>query len=978
MFTFLVVTLLIVVALGWLRLRDQIHNLNSRIRSSAKEERSALERQIAELAGRVWKLEQQLERVPQSSGRAGPEAKPAPNQAAVPQTRAEEATGIAQAPRPIVSAPTTIPETTAATAPHKPVTVLPDTLGLGLPAARPSWSERLRHVLGDGEWEALVAGSLMNKLGALLLVIGIALFLGYSFTRLNPAGRVATAAVISASILTAGVFLERRKQYRVFSRGLISAGWAALYTTAYAMYALPSARVISNPFAGSILLLSVSAGMIAHSLRYRVQAVTAVAYFSTFAALALTLSTPFAVASLIPLSASLLFFAWRFEWHAMALFGLFATYGTCISRGSANAPLYLTTSLFITYWLLFEAFDILRSRRGVQSTGLTWIFPLNAIAFLALTYRAWSIHASQPMWQIAAISALLFFVSAMARVWPGPAAVEATLRDPFDCIRRGTYQAPLTLAAILAGLAILGRVTGFWTNVALVFEAEILYLAGVRFRSAFLRGLARSGFVASLSDVLWTSAAHFGPVTVLGGSLHNWTPSVIVHVCLFYINRVISRAVSGYSFAATGLAVLVIASELAPRNAPLALFLFALALFELASRKQLVDFRIQSYLVALAAVVLALSTGGFSPHAPASISSFFGMCAIGCWLFTARILVVRTGELVAKEIATVRDLFGICGSGFALLTLWILLPGPATAAAWTCLALVWLAIASLLNLDSFRWLAAGILGIAYVRLLSVNLSSAWAEQNIAEQWLIPAFVIGSFYWVWHTFRHIREGRQRSFAPVFTWLAALAALWLLYLGVDRFYVVSAWAMLGLTLLIAGLHLNVVALRRQSYSVWVLAVVSCIFINFTHSGRIDMFARISGASLLIGSLFAGEFLLPRNPNTLGARERHARAFASVAAILLLTCLLYHEVSGGLLTVSWGLEALVCLVSGFPARERILRLQGLAVFALCILKLFLYDLRNLETVYRILSFLALGAILLGVSLIYTRFRTQVQRYL
>lgn len=76
--------------------------------------------------------------------------------------------------------------------------------------------------------------------------------------------------------------------------------------------------------------------------------------------------------------------------------------------------------------------------------------------------------------------------------------------------------------------------------------------------------------------------------------------------------------------------------------------------------------------------------------------------------------------------------------------------------------------------------------------------------------------------------------------------------------------------------------------------------------------------------------------------------------------------------------GVAALACLAAGFPSRERILRLEGFGLFTLCILKLFIYDLRNLETAYRILSFIALGAFLLGVSLIYTRFRTQIQRYL
>jgi len=46
--------------------------------------------------------------------------------------------------------------------------------------------------------------------------------------------------------------------------------------------------------------------------------------------------------------------------------------------------------------------------------------------------------------------------------------------------------------------------------------------------------------------------------------------------------------------------------------------------------------------------------------------------------------------------------------------------------------------------------------------------------------------------------------------------------------------------------------------------------------------------------------------------------------------------------------------------------------------VLKLFLYDLRELETIQRIFSFIVLGLILVGVSWMYTRFRDRIQRYL
>lgn len=87
-------------------------------------------------------------------------------------------------------------------------------------------------------WEALIGGNLLNKLGALILVIGIALFLGHSFTRMGPGGRAATGVVIGAAILAGGLRLERSERYRVFSRGLIAAGWQRF--TSPAMRCRPS------------------------------------------------------------------------------------------------------------------------------------------------------------------------------------------------------------------------------------------------------------------------------------------------------------------------------------------------------------------------------------------------------------------------------------------------------------------------------------------------------------------------------------------------------------------------------------------------------------------------------------------------------------------------------------------------------------------------------------------------------------------
>jgi uncharacterized membrane protein len=63
-------------------------------------------------------------------------------------------------------------------------------------------------------------------------------------------------------------------------------------------------------------------------------------------------------------------------------------------------------------------------------------------------------------------------------------------------------------------------------------------------------------------------------------------------------------------------------------------------------------------------------------------------------------------------------------------------------------------------------------------------------------------------------------------------------------------------------------------------------------------------------------------------------------------------------------WGLLALGLIVYGLIRSERLLQRAGLALFGVALAKLFLYDLQNLSSITRALSFLAVGAILLTAA--------------
>ncbi len=72
---------------------------------------------------------------------------------------------------------------------------------------------------------------------------------------------------------------------------------------------------------------------------------------------------------------------------------------------------------------------------------------------------------------------------------------------------------------------------------------------------------------------------------------------------------------------------------------------------------------------------------------------------------------------------------------------------------------------------------------------------------------------------------------------------------------------------------------------------------------------------------------------------------------------------------LSVLWTFYAAATLAWGFLTRTPVVRHAALALLGLVIVKVFVVDLSELQAIYRILSFLVLGLVLLGVSFLYQK---------
>jgi uncharacterized membrane protein len=78
--------------------------------------------------------------------------------------------------------------------------------------------------------------------------------------------------------------------------------------------------------------------------------------------------------------------------------------------------------------------------------------------------------------------------------------------------------------------------------------------------------------------------------------------------------------------------------------------------------------------------------------------------------------------------------------------------------------------------------------------------------------------------------------------------------------------------------------------------------------------------------------------------------------------------------LLSAFWALVGFGSLLFGLLRNDRRFRIGGLALLTAAVAKVFLFDLSTLESIYRVLSFIALGLLLLAAAFAYQRIRARI----
>lgn len=259
-----------------------------------------------------------------------------------------------------------------------------------------------------------------------------------------------------------------------------------------------------------------------------------------------------------------------------------------------------------------------------------------------------------------------------------------------------------------------------------------------------------------------------------------------------------------------------------------------------------------------------------------------------------------------------------------------------------------LAIASLDINGYFQQLKAGA-GPAEGNFNLLHSYIGWSELDNARQLVLSAL------WISYGLVALAVGVRRDLKALRWWALALLALSTVkVMAVDSQYYSADWNALVFNYTFASFALLIVAL---SVSVWL----------YSKAERADEAERslVLPMMIIIANLAA---VMALSLEAYGHFERGTRAGEEAADDSRLARQLA-------LSVIWTVYGGALLVLGIAKRELLLRVMALVLLAVTIVKVFLVDMSSLRTIYRIISFVVLGGVLLAVSFLYQRYRQRLE---
>jgi hypothetical protein len=839
-------------------------------------------------------------------------------------------------------------------------------------------------------------GRWLTRIGAVFLVLSIVFFAIWADVNyhlhelLGRWGKLGIMGMVSMVVITLGQWLEcKNAGMVVYGRTLMAAGLAGLYFTLYAAHYLEDLAVIHNVFVAGFLLLLWSAYVffLAEHKKSEILSFFAItlAYFSS----AINPLTGFTMVADLLLAVTAVIFLLRNGWAALSYLGLLGTYLVLLRRLviDENGELVLDTSRTLSFWphaiyllgawLIFTAAVLLSTASSFRSGKRLAFLSLNnggLAGLLALTAYIAGYGYSRVGWTLLATGGLLLVTSRLAR-W-GRIDTEANEMG-------GAYLGQ-GLALLTGGIMVV--YTGVSRGVLLAVETFFLGLAGTFSRNIVLTVAAYVAAFFTTVFLIWEIALNAHHPWLLGAGsagimfANAWgarrdvrhTPET---------RRKIVLSSSYYCALALGLIFTAMSTELSDDMLPPALAFAALALtfsiylFPLYELPPIA----QTFLIGAQAIVLfPADTGeGLSRWSTSSVAAVT-LVMITWW---SRQRVTRYGLwLVALNFVYALALVG--------LTYHAIRPYVNSQS--------WMISASLLSVAFLSFGAftriwpLAIMGQVFLAVSIYHFflpPGGWDAFPFPWTWwamAVPIAVVFSTSKAMHewlrVFPEITDSQKTSLralarfyqgatlALVIRWIAAL---------VPQPDQISTFFFLGTLLLVWNVRPKCVFGLRCSFVLTFLGMVIYLQ-HFNAQEQRAMATFVNGLAVFAFLLQPG--LLRRGSGILVSEiESWILIFLSaVMGWLFVSAWVITRIHENYLTMGWSIYALFLFFLGLLVSERRQRWCGLAILVIAILRVAFYDIWGFSNGYRVLTFVVLTIITLGLGFIYARFADRLKMWL
>lgn len=803
--------------------------------------------------------------------------------------------------------------------------------------------------------ESRIGGSWFNRIGVFAIFLGVAFFLKYAVDKewIGPTSRVLIAAAIGVAFLIGGEQL--RKRYASYAYGLTGGGIAVLYATIW--FASFQRYGLLGPEVAFGLMAAVTATASMLAARYSALPIAVLGLIGGFLTpilLSRGVDNEAGLFSYIALlDLGVLALAYSKQWRSLNYLAFIATvlmFGAWFEEWYLPEKLWTTifflTLFFVIFALLAVSFNVF-NRRPTGWLDLAMVFS-NALLYFGTSYELLDRQAQYR-------GMLGGFAVLVAAFYLGLGYLTYR-RDREDNLLIFTF---LGLGFLFSVLAVPIQFEQHWITMGWAIEGAVMTWIGLRANDR------RSRYAALL--VFFIALAHWAISDV-----HDFAYLAPNHFVPLLNRRALSCAVL---IASLGVA----------------------ALFYKRYGEKVEERSSFSGLLMLAANGLAIA-----------------LLTIDANDFFEQRKALASGRVVAESL-----------SNSKALTL---------TALWTLYGVGMLFVGVTRRLKPLRFLALALLAGAIVKVLLVDLyyyAASWHELLVNQTFaafalLIAALALGA----WLYTRHMRANDEEwdeeceiavplliSAANVLAIIALSAEVWGHFARIkaevtgaeigrienNKQYVLSAvWTIYAALGLLVGIKrgtraLRIGALLLLAFTTVKLVVVDLSYYNagwhslvvnqtfaafallvfvlavsarfYTNSERVEENERSALVPVLVASsnLLA---LVALSAEALGYYAAKIRA-GDAAPGTVVELRLAQQLS---LSLIWVLYGGAMLAVGLARRSKLLRLMALGLLSLTILKVFLFDLSSLEKLYRIISFIVLGAILLSVSFLYQRYRQQM----